>query len=343
METRLIYMSSLQEESTDHPLEMKVEDESNLTFPKRVSTLKISLLNHSSELLKSIYLTPPSYLRDEKQVLGLVKGLQVIWGGGNPKGCYIMLPGDRDVLKPKERGVAYFLLYYPYRASGSIKLPLEIYVNNVYVGTFNVDITLHADVRGFIYRPRYCPRLNNGMLEFVKKILRDQGIPDVEIYVWKTLFMPKVQIILDGVEIATIVGDVGSGFRHFSKIRLHRDIFIGYAPDPITKDKRWYWVVRVWFFWLDKSIFDEVPDAERVELWINPDTNKVDWLVTDKHWREVAYRGPVDNAKVKIEGGSRTYMPLRSYHPPVVTNMPRVCVSEDSRDPRVSARTIYIT
>jgi len=336
-------MSAGQEDNTDDLIEVKVEHKSNLAFFNKVSTLKISLLNRSNKPLKSIYLTPPIHLRDRRQVMGLVKGLQVIWGGGNPKGCQIMLPGDRNFLKPNERGVAYFLLYYPRRALEKLTLPLEIYANNTHLKTVNVDISLYTDLRGLIYRPRYHPHLNDNMVDLVKKIVGENSIPDAEIYIWRSLLTPKVQVFLDGSEVATIIGDVGSGFRHLSKIRLHRDIFIGYAPDPLTENVRWYWVIRVWFFWLDKSIFDEVPDAERVELWINPDTNKVDWLITDRHWREVAYKGPVNNAKIKIIGGSNIYKPLRSYHPPVVMNMPKVYVSEDSRDPKAFIKTIYIT
>jgi hypothetical protein len=50
-----------------------------------------------------------------------------------------------------------------------------------------------------------------------------------------------------------------------------------------------YYVVRLWFLWLDKRIgpAHEVPDAERVEVLFDVETGRSVFLGTDFHYREV--------------------------------------------------------
>jgi hypothetical protein len=50
-----------------------------------------------------------------------------------------------------------------------------------------------------------------------------------------------------------------------------------------------YFVVRLWFLWLDKRIGParEVPDAERVDVLYDAETGKSLFLGTDFHYREV--------------------------------------------------------
>jgi hypothetical protein len=50
-----------------------------------------------------------------------------------------------------------------------------------------------------------------------------------------------------------------------------------------------YYVVRLWFLWLDKRIgpAHEVPDAERVDVLFDVETGRVVFLGTDFHYREI--------------------------------------------------------
>ena len=333
------------------PISASVEDNSDLVFANRVSTLKLRIRNVSKEVIPRVYLTPPSEYWEENEVKGKYEDVQLIWGGGVSKGCLVMLPGDRTELEPGNEGVAYFLVYPQCRRSKEVSVPLNVLVDDEQTGRVNLKLkVVWGDPRAYVYRPRYTPLLNESMLPLVRRVVEEYGVPDVETRVWpldisSTGVRPKVEILFEGMRVAVITGDVGSGFMHVSKIRVHRDVFVAEGPSPEGL-RRWYWVARVWFFWLDRSVFDEVPDAERVELWINPDTEKVDWLVTDAHWKEVAYRGPVECAEVKITSGVRGIFSakiarlVRSYHPPQPVNMRIYRASDDSRDPRLKVFTL---
>jgi hypothetical protein len=50
-----------------------------------------------------------------------------------------------------------------------------------------------------------------------------------------------------------------------------------------------YYVVRLWFLWLDKRVgpAHEVPDAERVDVLFDVETGRVVFLGTDFHYREI--------------------------------------------------------
>ena len=336
-------------EGGDEALELRILDESDIIFPNRVSSLKVEVKNVSERPLSSIVLVPAKEVIAKGTVEGHVEDLRVMWGGGFREGAHVLLPGDKETLKPGESGVVYFLLYYPSRKRVRLTLPLDAYVSGHYLGRFNVDLRIYTrDVRGYIYRPRYCPKICEDLLTLVRDVLSEYGVPSIEIQAWHGLLGPRVQVFFEGREVANITGHVGTGIRHLSKIDVHHDIFVGRAREPKSSIRRWYWVVRVWFFWVIRSYFDEVPDAERVELWINPDTSMVDWVVTDEHWKEVAYKGPTRCAEVKLVSTTDTGISfkrlvrfVRSYHPPVVTNMDVGKVSDDSRSPHGSPVTIF--
>jgi len=327
-------------------VDIKVTHQSNVVFTDRISTLKIIVENKTGYNLESLYLTPPDRLKDKRRVRGVIDGVEVMWGGGVLRGAAVVLPEEREVLEPGEKGVAYFLVYSSSREKKTVTLPLEIH--SVYGYLREVKIPLHVyprDLRAYVYRPRYKPVINNLLLNIVKEKIEEYGIPNVDVHIWRVFPTPKVQILFEGNEVAVISGDIGSGFRHLFKINMHRDMFIGVARDPKEEDKkeRWYWVIRVWFLWLDKSLLDEVPDAERIELWINPDTYMVDWVITDEHWKEVTYKGPIERVEANIRGGSRFWRRIiRSYHPPYILNMKRCNVSADCRNPNTKINSIYI-
>ena len=321
--------------------QVEVEDASNRVIPNRISTLKLKVTNRSKIVFRNVYLCPLKRYFDVKSVCCTIDGLKVIWGGGKSEGYKLMTPSDLSELKPGDSVNAYFLLHYPFRKEAKVKLRLSLRNARGELSEVEVPITVESNgMKEFLYRPRYKPVLNESLLNRVEGILKDYGVPEVQTFIWQ--LFPKVHVLLDGREIALITGDVGSGLGHASKVNIKEDLFVGFLRDPKGAGN-WYWVVRVWFFWLSKSLFDEVPDAERVELWVNPDTFKVDWLITDRHWREVVFKGPVERAKVKIVGGSFTHLDriFRSYHPPIPIGMKQVYVSPDSRDPRSDIKSIY--
>ena len=328
-------------------LAIKLTDESHVVFGGRVSTLKILVENRSEKIFREIYLSPPPEYRDERKVMGVYRDFEVTWGGGVRKGALLMLKNDETTLRPGEKGVIYMLAIARAKENVGLKLPLEVYCDSSKVedAELRVEVKCH-NILAFIYRPRYVPRINKSLQPLVEKVLKTEGLPEVDTMIWpvnisEEIIRPRLQVYFNDNLVAKITGDIGTGIVHISDITVHRDIYIGLAPHPVTGEKRWYWVLRLWFFWLDPSIFDEVPDAERVELWINPATERVDWVITDRHWREVAYKGPVDYAKVRITAGSSIFRGrISSYHPPVVQNMEKHLTSQDSRDPNVRPLTI---
>ena len=328
-------------------LSLRVEDDSEVAFLRRVSTLKLVVRNKSGRVLRRICLAPPPLYREREEVKGRYNGLQLLWGGGYDKGALVTLPGDRIEVQPGEEGVVYFLLYPELSSPRVVNVPLDVFIEGRLVKRFTVRVrVLGRGLMSYVYRSRYAPRLRKELLNTVKKAVEEYGVPEVESKVWALgTPRPRVEVLLEGKRVVLVTGDVGSGFMHIGKIHVLTDLYIARALDP-EKRERCYWVVRTWFFWLNKSVFDEAPDAERVEVWVNPDTEMVDWLVTDAHWKEVVYRGPVECAWVRIEGGEhRSFVSklvglLKSYHPPRVRNMRLYAVSPDSRDPRSAAIAI---
>ncbi len=337
--------------SEDSPLAVSVEDKSDVAFVNRVSTLKLRVKNRSHRILRNIFLCPPPGHWEHGEVKGRYGDVQLMWGGGIRKGCLVMLPNDRTELHPGEEGIAYFLLYPGGRTCGEVDMPLDIYVGDDRVGSKTLKIkVLKGDIRAYVYRPRYVPIIDERVLPLVRRVIEEYGVPDVKTEIWPFDISvrapgPRVEVYFEDRKIGMITGDVGSGFMHIAKIKVLRNVFVGEAPSP-EGGRRWYWIVRVWLFWLDKSVFDEVPDEERVEFWVNPDTERVDWVLTDDHWKEVVYKGPVECVDVKITGGvHRTLRAkliglVRSYHPPSIRNMKKYLVSDDSRDPRRRALTL---
>jgi hypothetical protein len=84
-------------------------------------------------------------------------------------------------------------------------------------------------------------------------------------------------------------------------VRLAEVVDNGWAPGQDSQGQRHvlgelfhfledrYYVVRLWFLWLDKRIglAREVPDAERVDVLFDLETKRVLFLGTDFHYREI--------------------------------------------------------
>jgi len=83
---------------------------------------------------------------------------------------------------------------------------------------------------------------------------------------------PLVEVVDNGWE----AGQDTRGLRHVTAELFH---FLGER----------YYVVRLWFLWLDKRIgpMREVPDAERLDVLFDAGTRQVVFLGTDFHYREV--------------------------------------------------------
>ena len=74
-----------------------------------------------------------------------------------------------------------------------------------------------------------------------------------------------------------------------------------------------YWVIRYMYFWPVEITFP-LPhiDWERLELWVNARTGKLEWVVTDYHYRELWYEinGKVDRLLVDFDPNFHTPMPI---------------------------------
>jgi hypothetical protein len=95
--------------------------------------------------------------------------------------------------------------------------------------------------------------------------------------------------------------NLGGEIDESSRVCLAEVVDYGWQPDQDAQGLRHvlaelfhfldnrYYVVRLWFLWLDKRIgpMREVPDAERVDVLFDVETKEVVFLGTDFHYREV--------------------------------------------------------
>lgn len=77
---------------------------------------------------------------------------------------------------------------------------------------------MKGDLRAYVYRPRYVPRLDESILPLVKKVIENYGVPDVETRVWPMgvspgVPAPRVEVFFEDKRVAEITGDIGSGFK----------------------------------------------------------------------------------------------------------------------------------
>jgi hypothetical protein len=83
-----------------------------------------------------------------------------------------------------------------------------------------------------------------------------------------------------------------------------------------------YWVFRHMYFWP----FEATPslkgfmheDFERVEIWVNADTGKPEWSISDYHWRELWYKIPELDEDIAIEANFS-----KDFHTPSVSVIKR--------------------
>jgi hypothetical protein len=75
------------------------------------------------------------------------------------------------------------------------------------------------------------------------------------------------------------------------------------APVWLKGDQ--YWVFRNLFWWpFELTVGSkglEHEDWERVELWVNANTGKPEWIISDYHWRELWYRVPELDEEIYIK------------------------------------------
>jgi hypothetical protein len=79
-----------------------------------------------------------------------------------------------------------------------------------------------------------------------------------------------------------------------------------------------YWVFRHMYFWP----FEATPslkgfmheDFERVEVWVNADTGKPEWSISDYHWRELWYKIPELDEDIAIQASFN-----KNFHTPSVS------------------------
>jgi hypothetical protein len=87
---------------------------------------------------------------------------------------------------------------------------------------------------------------------------------------------------------------------------------------PVWLKGSHYWVFRFMYFWP----FEMTPslkgfgheDFERVELWINAESGKPEWTVSDYHWREIWYKIPEQKGDVAIQVNF-----TKNFHTPVMS------------------------
>jgi hypothetical protein len=88
-----------------------------------------------------------------------------------------------------------------------------------------------------------------------------------------------------------------------------------------------YWVFRHMYFWP----FEATPslkgfsheDFERVEVWVNADTGKPEWSISDYHWRELWYKIPELDEDIAVQASFN-----KNFHTPTVSVIRRSHLQE---------------
>ncbi|WXG42538.1 MAG: hypothetical protein WED04_00265 [Promethearchaeati archaeon SRVP18_Atabeyarchaeia-1] len=88
-----------------------------------------------------------------------------------------------------------------------------------------------------------------------------------------------------------------------------------------------YWIFRHMYFWP----FEATPslkgfaheDFERVEVWVNADTGKPEWSLSDYHWRELWYKIPELDEDIAIQASFN-----KNFHTPSVSVIRRSHLKE---------------
>ncbi|UCE29302.1 MAG: hypothetical protein JSV85_00780 [Candidatus Bathyarchaeota archaeon] len=83
---------------------------------------------------------------------------------------------------------------------------------------------------------------------------------------------------------------------------------------PWLKDSKVkaYWVLRFMYFWRYELAANPHPDWERVEVWVDAEKGKAEWVVSDYHYRELWYKveGELPILYVKFLMNFHTPIPL---------------------------------
>ncbi|MFX1465247.1 MAG: hypothetical protein ACFFA5_02070 [Promethearchaeota archaeon] len=88
------------------------------------------------------------------------------------------------------------------------------------------------------------------------------------------------------------------------------------APVWLKGDQ--YWVFRNLFWWpFELTVGSkglEHEDWERIELWVNANTGKPEWIISDYHWRELWYRVPEldEEIMIKVTFATNFHTPIPS-------------------------------
>jgi len=103
---------------------------------------------------------------------------------------------------------------------------------------------------------------------------------------------------------------------HFSYMDKEKD-----TPYWLDVDAKYYWVFRFVLQWLwEMTLPYPHRDSERIEIWVNAETGKPEWAVTDYHYRELWYEIPIDSKEIIIWWDSN----FHTFHPIVDKDLVRL-------------------
>ena len=282
-----------------------------LYLPYGTRTLRVNVINRAGRPLK-LWLRPESVPQEFPEHLIHGYGdddpeLWVHWGGGEESGATVKM---RDVLyKAIPADVpgdgtphpVYLNLTHPSGAIRPRRVTFRAYTGDK-AATEPLDSTLKVNLASptangvAVHRPvRGVWNEAKNQLHFAGEAMPDYGsrwwAPSSFVYrlvgdLPGRLGLDREEgaltLKLDDEPLAEVVDngwEAGQDSRRLRHVTAELFHFLG----------EWYYVVRLWFLWLDKRIgpMREVPDAERLDVLFDAATRQVVFLGTDFHYREV--------------------------------------------------------
>ena len=306
----------------------------------RVSTTSLEYLPWGTRSLKvkvsgdfsgRCYIRPKQFTLNESPVAGYADGspggdIRVSWGGGWEEGFRL-----EDKKKGEDVYIYFNITHRGAQAADAYPLTLEAYhgKNHTKLGELPVTLVRPAELPSAALKPQWQP-LADGDKELLLAPAQAKQVPIYLSRWWPTEVINYTAAQVEALPQVRLVcqRNVGGGYsqvkifaalpgKKTEKLLAFIDGDIQFPLvdlEQISADLYFmtgHWVLRVWFFWLEKNLTgkinttglgepekkvlsrwrteQEIPDAERVDIVFDNNLN-TRFMCTDLHWQEL--RGP---------------------------------------------------
>ncbi len=317
-----VYSRPTEEQINDN---LPVSTDSLEYLPWGTRSLKLKV---SGDYSGKCYLRPRQFILNESPVAGYADGspggdIRVSWGGGWEEGFQI-----EDKKKGEDVYIYFNITHRGTQAADAYPLTLEAYHSKKHTKLGELTVTLHrpAELPSPALKPQW-QALGDGDKELLLAPAQARQVPIYLSRWWPTevihytaaqvTVLPRVRLVChrnigegySRVEIfAALPGKKTEKLLAF----IDGDIQFPLVDlEQISADLYFmsgHWVLRVWFFWLDKTLMgkvdtaglgdaevrvlnrwraeQEIPDAERVDIVFDQNLN-TRFMCTDLHWQEL--------------------------------------------------------